>query len=63
MAILNRILGAVRGAAAGGHRAPGAGRPTPGGVGGAPHGGGIPTSGRGLLSRLLSSRRGGRGRI
>jgi hypothetical protein len=60
MSILNRILGALRGASGGGHRTPGAGRPAPGGT---PHGGGIPTSGRGLLSRLLSSRRGGRGRI
>jgi hypothetical protein len=57
MAILNRILGAVRGAAApGGHRTPG--RPAPGGAAGAPHGG-TPRSGRGLLGMLLGSRRGG----
>lgn len=62
MAILNRIIGAVRGAASPGRGAPGHGRPAPGGTPGAPHGG-APRSGRGLLSSLLNSRRGGRGRI
>ena len=62
MPILNRILGAIRGAASSGGGATGRGRPVPGTTPGAAHGG-TPRSGRGLLSSLLNSRRGGRPRI